>query len=233
MKKILTLFFLVPLCLLSVLTTIYIFSKKEPLFFIRNIKINGANQLKEGDIMSKVAPFVQENLFKVDIHKMNEVITSHPFVREVRIKKVYPFSIVIDVEEKKASALWVNGEGKVSVLDECGEPYKGLTGAEAKGMFLINAGERADAKSLYRDVNHWVAKGLIKKEAISEVAYNEGTVTIFGVEDGVEIILGKEDQEGRLKRAVAVLEDARKRGLLIKCIDARFEKGAIIQERKG
>jgi cell division septal protein FtsQ len=58
-------------------------------------------------------------------------------------------------------------------------------------------------------------------------------VTIFGVEDGVEIILGKDDQEGRLKRAIAVLDDARKRGLLIKCIDARFEKGAIIQERKG
>jgi hypothetical protein len=36
-----------------------------------------------------------------------------------------------------------------------------------------------------------------------------------------------------LKRAIAVLEDAKKRGFLIKCIDARFEKGAIIQERKG
>ena len=126
MKKILTLFFLVPLCVLSMLTTIYIFSKKEPLFFIRNIKINGANQLNEGDIVSKVAPFVRENLFKVDIQKMNEVITSHPFVKEVRIKKVYPFSIVIDVEEKKPSALWVNGEGRVRVLDECGEPVQKL-----------------------------------------------------------------------------------------------------------
>jgi cell division protein FtsQ len=233
MKKILTLFFLVPVCILSMLTTVYIFSREEPLFFIRNIKINGANQLKEGDIMSKVAPFVRGNLFKVDIKKMNEMITSHPFVKEVRIKKVYPFSIVIDVEEKKPSALWVNNEGRVKVLDESGEPYKGLTGAEAKGMFLINGGERADAKSLYKDVNRWTAKGIIKKDAISEVAYNEGTVTIFGVEDGVEIILGKDDQEGRLKRAMAVLEDAKKRGLLIKCIDARFEKGAIIRERKG
>jgi cell division protein FtsQ len=233
MKKILSLFFVVPVCVLSMLTTIYIFSREEPLFFIRNIKINGANQLKDGDIMSKVAPFVRENLIKVDIQKMNEVITSNPFVKGVRIKKVYPFSIVIDVEEKKPSALWVDGEGKVRVLDEAGEPYKGLTGTEAKGMFLINAGEKADAKSLYREINQWVAKGIIKKDAISEVAYNEGTVTIFGVGDGVEIILGKDDQEGRLKRAIAVLEDAKKRGLLIKCIDARFEKGAIIQERKG
>jgi cell division protein FtsQ len=233
MKRILTLFFLVPLCVLSMLTTIYIFSREEPLFFIRNIKINGASQLKEADIVSKVAPFLRGSLFSVDIQKINEAIAPSPFVKQVRIKKVYPFSIVIDVEEKKASALWVNNEGRVKVLDEFGEPYKSLTGAEAKGMFLINAGEKADAKSLYKEVNHWVAKGIIKKDAISEVAYNEGTITIFGVEDGVEIILGKDDQEGRLKRAVAVLDDAKKRGLLIKCIDARFEKGAIIQERKG
>jgi len=233
MKKILTFFFLVPICVLSMLTTIYIVTREEPLFFIRNIKINGASQLKEGDIISKVAPFVRGSLFKLDIAKINEAITSNPFVKQVRIKKVYPFSIVIDVEEKKPSALWVDSEGGVKVLDESGEPYKSLTGAEARGMFLINAGERADAKSLFNQVNQWVARGIIKKDAISEVAYNEGTVTIFGVEDGVEIILGKEDQEGRLKRAIAVLEDAKKRGLLIKCIDARFERGAIIQERKG
>jgi cell division protein FtsQ len=233
MKKILSLFFVVPVCVLSMLTTIYIFSREEPLFFIRNIKINGANQLRDGDIMSKVAPFVRGNLLKVDIQKINEVITSHPFVKDVRIKKVYPFSIVIDVEEKKPSALWVNSEGKIKVLDEVGEPYKELTGTEARGMFLINAGKKDDAKSLYKEINQWVVKGIIKRDAISEVMYNEGTVTIFGVEDGVEIILGKDDQEGRLKRAIAVLEDAKKRGLLIKCIDARFEKGAIIQERKG
>jgi hypothetical protein len=49
----------------------------------------------------------------------------------------------------------------------------------------------------------------------------------------VEIILGKEDHKARLKKALTVLRDADKRGLVIKCIDARFERGAIIQERKG
>jgi cell division septal protein FtsQ len=63
--------------------------------------------------------------------------------------------------------------------------------------------------------------------------YNEGNITLFSLNDGVEIILGKEERPERLKRAVAVLEDAKKRGLLIRCIDARFENGAIIKERKG
>jgi cell division protein FtsQ len=154
-------------------------------------------------------------------------------VKEVRIKRVYPFSIVIDVKEKTPSALWVNHLGDVFVLDEYGEPFRGLTQGDKKGMFIINAKEKNDVKSVYREINSWLTEGIITKETLSDVSYNEGNITIFGLEDGLEIILGKEDQKDRLKRAIAVLGDAKKRGLLIRCIDARFERGAIIQERKG
>jgi cell division protein FtsQ len=233
MKKILYLFFLVPVGILSMLTVIYIFSKDEPLFFIKNVRINGASQLGDNDIMSRISPFIRGNLFRIDVQKMKEVITAHPFVKEVRIKRIFPFSIIIDVKEKTPSALWVNNEGAISVLDEYGEPFKELTKGEIKNMFIINAGRKTDVKSLYRETNSWISEGIIKRNNISEIAYDEGSVTIFGAEDGVEIVLGKEDQKGRLKRAISILEDAKKRGLLIKCIDARFEKGGIIQERKG
>jgi len=233
MKKTLYIIFLVPVCILSMLITIYIFSKEEPLFFIKNIRINGASQLGDNDIMGRISPFMQGNLLRVDVQKIKEVITSHPFVKEVRIKRVFPFSIIIDVKEKTPSALWVNNEGVISVLDEYGEPYKRLTKGEIRNMFVINAGTKTDVKSLYKETSGWIAEGIVKRDSISEIAYNEGSVTVFGSEDGVEILLGKEDLKGRLKRAVSILEDAKKRGLLIKCIDARFEKGGIIQERKG
>ncbi|OPY78141.1 MAG: cell division protein FtsQ [Syntrophorhabdus sp. PtaU1.Bin153] len=233
MKKTLYMLFLIPLCVLSMLTVIYIFTKDEPLFFLKNIKVNGVQQLREPDIMGRISPFLSTSLFKVDTAKMREAIVSHPFVKEVRIKRVYPFSLVIDVKERTPSALWVDGEGQVHVLDESGEPYRGLTKGDVKGLFVINAREKSEAKSLYGQVNEWFREGLIKQDALSDIAYNEGNITIFGSDGGVEIILGKEDQKGRLKRAVAVLEDARKRGFLIKCIDARFERGAIIKERQG
>jgi cell division protein FtsQ len=233
MKKVLYICFIIPLCILSMLTIVYIFSKDEPFFFVKNIKINGIEQLKDGDVMGRITPYLKESLINIDASKMQESIIAHPFVREVRIKRIYPFSIIVDVKEKRPSALWVNAEGEVNVLDENGEPYKKLDKSDLKGMFIINAKEITDAKSLFKEINAWFAEGVIKNDTVSEVAYKDGSITIFGMGDGVEIILGKEDQRGRLKRAVAVLEDAKKRGLLIKCIDARFEKGAIIQERKG
>ncbi|MBP1745396.1 MAG: cell division protein FtsQ [Deltaproteobacteria bacterium] len=235
MKKSLYTLFLIPLCVISMLTIIYIFAKDEPLFFLKNVKVNGIQQLKDNDIMGRAAPFLSDSLFKIDISKMKEAIVSHPFIKEVRIKRVYPFSLVIDVDEKKASALWVDGEGQLHVLDENGDPFRGFSKEDTKGLIVINAKNKNGAKSVYGLIHEWFKEGIIKRESLSDVAYNEGSITIYGCgcDDGVEIILGKEDQKGRLKKAVAVLEDAKQRGFLIKCIDARFEKGAIIKERQG
>jgi cell division protein FtsQ len=235
MKKSLYTLFLIPLCIISMLTIIYIFAKDEPLFFLKNIKVKGVQQLNDHDIMGRAAPFLRDSLFKIDITKMKEAIVTHPFIKEVRIKRIYPFSLVIDVEEKKPSALWVDSEGQLHVLDENGEPFRGITKGDAKGLIVINAKEKNGAKSVYGQLNEWLREGIIKEETLSDVAYNEGNITIYGCgcDNGVEIILGKEDQKGRLKRAVAVLEDAKRRGFLIKCIDARFERGAIIKERQG
>jgi len=235
MKKSLYTLFLIPLCVISMLTIIYIFAKDEPLFFLKNVKVNGIQQLKDNDIMGRAAPFLSDSLFKIDISKMKEAIVSHPFIKEVRIKRVYPFSLVIDVDEKKASALWVDGEGQLHVLDENGDPFRGFSKEDTKGLIVINAKNKNGAKSVYGLIHEWFKEGIIQRESLSDVAYNEGSITIYGCgcDDGVEIILGKEDQKGRLKKAVAVLEDAKQRGFLIKCIDARFEKGAIIKERQG
>ena len=233
MKKALYMLFIVPVCILSMLSIMYLSSKKEPLFFLQNVKINGTSQVNDKEIMGKISPYLKESLFRIDVVKIKDAIANNPLVKEVRVKRIYPFSIVIDVKEKTPSAIWVNQEGDLYVLDEYGDPYRKLSKGENKGLYIINAKEKSDVKNLFKEINGWTAEGILKKEKISEAVYHEGSLTIFGYEDPIEIILGKEEQKKRLQRAVAVLGDAKKRGLVIKCIDARFEKGAIIQERKG
>ncbi len=232
MKRLLYILFITPVCLLSVLTMVYLFSNNSPLFMIKNVKIKGVNQLQDSEVMGRISPFVKDSIFNIDVSKIKEAIISHPFVQDVRIKRIFPFSVVIDVQEKKPFALWVDNQGKIKVLDEYGEPYRDLAKGTVKGMFIINTGEKEDIKKILKEVNLWISQGLIKKDDISEVVSRNCNITLFLVQDSIEIILGKEELTKRLKRALVVLEDAKKRGLLIKCIDARFEKGAIIQERQ-
>ncbi|MEN6616010.1 MAG: cell division protein FtsQ/DivIB, partial [Syntrophorhabdus sp.] len=127
----------------------------------------------------------------------------------------------------------IQPDGSVLVLDEEGESYRFLGKDDVKGLYIITAREKTDAKSVFNEINGLVAEGILKKGQLSEAIYRNGDLTLYGLDDGVEIVLGREDHKTRLKRALAVLKDAGKRGLVIKCIDARFEKGAIIQEKKG
>jgi cell division protein FtsQ len=232
-KRISILSFLVPICLLLVVTGIYLASRKEPVFLLKSIKVKGASQLTEAEILKRAYPHLSDSIFKTDMDKVRQAIADHPFVKEVRVKRVYPFSILIDVKERIPSALWVTAGGEIKVLDEDGRTYRGLSKRDDKSLLLINTAEKDDARSVFRQVSTWDERGILKKDAISEVAYRNGNVTVFNIEDGVEIVLGKEDQNERLKRALAVLNDAKKRGLIIKCIDARFEAGAIVKEKVG
>jgi cell division septal protein FtsQ len=154
-------------------------------------------------------------------------------VKEVSIKRLYPFSLVIEVKEKVASALWVSPTGDVQMLDETGTPFRALSKEDTRHLFVIQAKDQATARSVFNLVSAWMADKSIKRDSISEVIETDGSITLVYLGDGVAVILGKEDQKARLKRATAVLEDVRRRGLFIRCIDARFDKGAIIKERKG
>ncbi|MCX7965697.1 MAG: FtsQ-type POTRA domain-containing protein [Syntrophorhabdaceae bacterium] len=232
MKRILYILFLAPLCLLSFLTMVYLSTNKGPLFMIKDIKIKGIKQLEEGEVIKRISPFIKETIFSLDAQRIKESITAHPFVRDVSVKTVFPFSVVIEVKEKKPSALWIDEKGNVMVIDENGEPFRILGEGMAKDMFVINTKEKTDMKWIFEEINRWIKDGIIKKEQISEIVFAGGNMTLYFAQDGIEVILGKEDQKKRLKRALMVLEDAKKRGLLIRCIDARFEKGAIIQERQ-
>ena len=233
MKKILWGLFVVPVGLLSMLTLAFGIWKSESFFSIDNVKINGTKQLKDEEVMTRAMPLLKDNILRVDVQKISDAVNAHPYVRETRVKRVFPFAIVIDVREKKPSALWVNGEGNIQVVDEEGAPFRRMGRGEDQGLFVINALRQEEVKRVFGEVSKWTKEGTVKKEYISEVACYDGGFTLFSEADGVEIILGKEDYQLRLKRALAILEDAKKRGLLIRCIDARFEKGAIIQERKG
>jgi cell division protein FtsQ len=230
-KRIRLLSFVVPICLLLVVTGIYLFSRKEPLFLLRNVKIKGVSQLTESEVLKRIYPALKESIFTTDMGKVREMIADHPFVKDVRVKRVFPFSILLDIKEKTPSAIWIGGRGDLNVLDEDGQSYKGFEKGDVRGLFVISAPEKNEARSIFSTVSSWERQGIMKRELISEIAYDKGNVTLFSMDDGVEIVLGKEDQGPRLKRALAVLEDAKKRGLIIRCIDARFESGAIVKER--
>ena len=129
MKRGLYLLFLVPVCLLSVLTGMYLFSRTEPVFLLKNIKIKGASQLQESEILTKIYPYLKSSIFATDMGKVKEAITAHPFIKDVtgkeglplfdphRRQRAHPFGPVGGIGRGYPGA----GRGRIAVQD----PHEG------------------------------------------------------------------------------------------------------------
>ncbi|MCX7856781.1 MAG: FtsQ-type POTRA domain-containing protein [Deltaproteobacteria bacterium] len=231
MRKPIHLVFIMCLSFISIAIAFHLFSKKEPLFLLKGLKISGCRQCLENEIAAIITPYMGLNILSVNVEKMREEIMRHPYVRDVKIKRVYPFSLHIEIKEKIPCAIWVRNDGTLKVLDEEGRVFRDLVRSERSDMLLIHARSESEAKKILELVSRWISGGIIQRSFISELVDSENGLRIISSEK-IEIILGKEEFENRLKKAIRIMEDAKKRGLLIRCIDARFEKGAIIRERQ-
>jgi len=121
------------------------------------------------------------------------------------------------------------------VLDEQGTaPFRTLARGDVQGLFLIDAKEAPEVKTAFDQVNRWDAEG-INQEGI----HLGGPLPGRQYHAGRRLTAASRSSWARRTRGRGssgqrrVLEDAKRRGLLIRCIDARFEKGAIVKERKG
>lgn len=209
-----------PLAILSFLGYVLLSSLLDSSFRLKELRIRGGC---EREVFQTVLPFLHERLSRIDESKIGEAISSSPSIKTVGVKKVYPSSLIIEVEERKPSALWVNREGLVTVLDGEGRPFRGLRNENVDDLLLINAPDENSARRLFQLVKGWVREGLLRKEDVMEVVLSNDGITVLYGEDLVEIVLGQRDLDERLRKTLSLYKEARRRGLILKRIDGRSE----------
>lgn len=103
-----------------------------PYFNISDVQVNGIESLNEEQVKQICALDKQHNLFAYNTVKAGNLMRANNYVRDVKFKKVFPHTLVIDVDEYKVrgyipymnSYLYIDGEGRV--LDSRPETTKQL-----------------------------------------------------------------------------------------------------------
>ena len=80
-------------------------------FTIKNIEIEGANNLDKKDILKIIHTYDNINIFSVNVKKIYEEIKKNTCVKEGSIEIIYPDKIKILLIEKKPVAIWQNKYG--------------------------------------------------------------------------------------------------------------------------
>ena len=208
---------------------VYVHLLGDACFRVREVEVEGGRKIAKETLLSLTVMEGMPNLFSVNLKEVVKRLESHPWIEQVRVRKVFPNKIFIQVEERKPMAIiqleelyYIDTRGEVfsplGEKDEYNYPYlTGLTRqvldkepAEAKRLIT-------KALELLRVVDQEKVPPL---EEISEIHMERSSgIHCFTKVEGVEVKMGWEDFGEKKKRLSLIWSDLRKRGFSAVSID--------------
>ncbi len=212
----------------------YVHLLGDPYFRVREIEVEGGRKIPKETLLSLTVIEGMPNLFSVKLKEVTKRLETHPWIERVRVGKVFPNKILIQIEERKPMAIiqleelyYIDTRGEifspVGEGDEYNYPY--LTGVTRR----VLEKDPAEAKRLISQALEILRiAGREKLSPLKEISeiHMEKTFGIrcFTKTEGMEVNLGWEDLEEKLEKLSLIWADLRKRGfsaISIDCSDLR------------
>lgn len=219
---------------------VYVHLLGDPYFRVREVEVEGGRKITRETLLSLTVIEGMPNLFSVRLKEVVKRLESHPWIEQVRVRKVFPNKILIQIEERKPMAIIqleelyyidIKGEifSRLGERDEYNYPYlTGLTRqvlekdpVEAKRLIT-------KALELLRIVSQ---EKFTPLEEISEIHMQKAFgIHCFTKAEGVEVKMGWEDFAEKLKRLSLIWSDLRKRGWSAVSIDCSDLKRIVVKK---
>ncbi|RUW26107.1 cell division protein FtsQ/DivIB, partial [Mesorhizobium sp. M1E.F.Ca.ET.041.01.1.1] len=166
-------------------------------FAVDQIKVVGNRQTSEIDILDRLGLDGWTSLIGFDAEAARERITTLPWVEVAAVRKIYPHTLEVRVEEREPFALWQQGDS-LSVIERSGEviaPFSG--GKQALLPLIIGTGAPAKAPDFLEKIKRYPelaarVKGYIR---VGERRWD------LKLENGITVKLPEDDED----RAIAEL----------------------------
>jgi cell division protein FtsQ len=184
-------------------------------FAVDQIKVTGNRETSEIDILGRLELDGWTSLIGYDAEAARQRIATLPWVEVAAVRKVYPHTLEVRVEEREPFALWQRGR-ELSVIERSGTviaPYSG--GRQALLPLLVGTGAPEQAPALLAKLARYPdfaarVKGYIR---IGERRWDlrlENGITVKLPEDGEERAIAElvrmEGESGLLERDIAAVD---------------------------
>ena len=161
---------------------------------------------------------IRGNFFTVDLDKTRAAFEHLPWVRKVNVRRKFPWSLEVQLEEHKALARW-NGN---SLVNTYGEIFTEKTEA-ALPAFFGQANTSAQVTSMYDEFNKELQP---MKQEVSQISLTPRYAWQIRLGNGMVLELGREQMQQRLERFVNVYPYSLSTlSHTVKHIDLRYRNG--------
>jgi cell division protein FtsQ len=219
-------FFLVIAAVFLGLAKAYLLLITTSEFDVRSLEVLSKREFVAGDIRALADPSKLGNLLALDIGKLESLVESHPWVREARLKKVFPSEVRIEITEREPAAVLQVGESYIVVAED-GVVLGRTTAGAALGLPLLT--DSAGFRDRYReklDLAWRCLKSLTPAELASVESLDVSRVdspSLFLKEQPTMVILGPERFSEELREYLANKEAWENQGGPLEYVDLRFD----------
>jgi cell division protein FtsQ len=178
---------------------------------LHQVKLNAATERVDGmDVLQVVREKVQGNFFTVDIEQFRTALEQLPWVRGVQIRREFPGSLSVTIEEHQALA---NKQGEVFNADS----------DATMPRFVGQAGDAALVTQQYAQFAQQLARIDLGIQQLDESPRHAWQLHL---NNGMVLELGSEQMQQRLDRFVSVYPYslAKMQGE-VKAVDMRYRNG--------
>lgn len=222
---------------------VYVYLLEDPFLRVRECEVEGNRKIQRETILSLAELEGMPNLFTLRLKEVAKRLESHPWVEQVKVRKVFPNKLLIQIEERKPIAILQLEE--LYYIDNKGVIFSPMGDGDLYNYPFLTGLTRQVMEKDPEEAKHLITKALeflrivdkekvFPPEEISEV-HMEKT---FGIEyftktEGVEVRMGWEHFGEKLRRLSIILSDLRKRGLSAVSIDCNDLKRMVVRKIPG
>lgn len=113
-------------------------------FEVKRVEVRGVNRMNELKIYEKVLGQRDQSMPRLDIDGLRGDLMQLSWVRDARVSRQLPDTLVVDIVERSPHAVLRKG-GKLVLIDDTGHELEPVSAARAKGMLVLE-GEGAGEK---------------------------------------------------------------------------------------
>ncbi|ABC62455.1 cell division protein FtsQ/DivIB [Erythrobacter litoralis] len=106
-------------------------------FEVRRVRVSGVDRMNELKVYEAALGQRDTPMPLVDLESLREELVELPWVRDARVSRQLPDSLVIDIVERTPHAALAK-PGRLVLIDATGEELEPITEANAKGMLRVS-----------------------------------------------------------------------------------------------
>ena len=154
-------------------------------FAIERVEVVGNAETSDIDVLGQLNLDGSTSLMGLNVERAREEISQLPWVESAEVRKIYPGTVLVSLEERKAHAIWQNDDA-LSLIDADGKeivPYR--SGRYAQLPLVVGDGAETRVKDFITDVSAFPALAS-KVRAYVRVADRRWDLLL---ENGVRVML--------------------------------------------